>query len=239
MEWLRTLFNAENLGKTIGVGASLGGLALGLSATKKAAKANKKDAKRQRAATEKAAAISQSQFDSTRQDFAPWREAGTNALNTLTRLNTPGGMSADEISQQVRSTPGYAFREAEGQKALERAFAARKSSATGSGANLKAISRWNSDYATNAYRDWENSLKTLAGYGREGSAQLASYGQNNANQQGQLALAGANAGVGQGAEGYVGAANLWNNALQGVSQAVQPDDAYTAYLKSITKKRVA
>lgn len=65
------------------------------------------------------------------------------SLPTFTRLNVPTSFEAD---------PGYAFRQAEGQKALERGAAARGKVL--SGEQFKALSGFNSGLASQEYGNW-------------------------------------------------------------------------------------
>jgi hypothetical protein len=87
--------------------------------------------------------------------------------------------------------PGYEFRQAEGNKALERSAAAR--GGLYSGAALKALDRYNQDYASNEFnnafnRDAANKARTFsflsgtAGQGLQAAGALVGAGQNAANQ---------------------------------------------------------
>jgi len=62
--------------------------------------------------------------------------------------------SAISRASNFETSPGYAFRQAEGQKGVENSAAAR--GGLYSGAALKAIDRFNQDYASNEYGNWVN-----------------------------------------------------------------------------------
>ena len=98
-------------------GAVVVSSAIGSSAAKGAAKT-------QSAAADRAAELQNEQFQQTRQDYAPYREAGYNALAELQRTagNVPGAFKFGAGDYQA--DPGYAFRLSEGQKALDRQAAA-------------------------------------------------------------------------------------------------------------------
>jgi len=143
-----------------------------------------------------------------REDTAPWREAGTNALNKLvSKVNMGPG--------KFEESPGYQFRMDEGQKALERSAAARGN--LFSGATGKALTRYGQDYATGEYQNflanYYNSLtpyQSLAGVGQTTASQNALTGNQVAGQIGQNMMASGNAqaaGMINQANAYTGASN--------------------------------
>lgn len=125
----------------------------------------------------------------------PWLQAGQTALNALVPLATrykPFNM------RQFEADPGYAFRMAEGMKALERSAAARGGLL--SGGTLKATQRFGQDLASqeyqNAFNRYQternaqlNPLQSLAGVGQTTAQQLGTAGQTYAGTANQLALA--------------------------------------------------
>jgi hypothetical protein len=88
---------------------SLGSSLLGSSSAKKAANA-------QVAGAKYAADLGDKQFQITREDFAPWREAGGAAVTRLADMTQPG--------YDHTTSPGYQFRFSEGQRAIESSAAA-------------------------------------------------------------------------------------------------------------------
>lgn len=126
----------------------------------------------------------------------PWLKAGEQALNKLIPMADYQKFGMDQFTQD----PGYAFRLAEGQKALDRQAAARGGLISGSA--LKAAQRYGQEMGsqeyTNAFNRYQteraaalNPLQSLAGVGQTTAAQLGQTGQNYANQANQLAMTNA------------------------------------------------
>ena len=182
--------------------AAIGGSALlGASSSSKAAKA-------QASAANRAAELQQQQYDQTREDLAPYREAGYNALNKLIPLSDYTKFGMD----QFQADPGYAFRLSEGQKALDRQAAARGGLI--SGGALKAAQRYGQEMGSqeyqNAFNRYQtersaqlNPLQSLAGVGQTATNQVNAAGQNYATNAGNALGAAAQAN----ASGYMGMAN--------------------------------
>jgi hypothetical protein len=108
--------------------------------------------------------------------------------------------------------PGYQFRLGEGSKAIERSAASRGMQL--SGATLKALQRYNQDFASNEYSNaWNrdsaekqrtyNTLAGVAGIGQQATNAVATAGANMSNQVGQNLIGAGNAQ----AAGQVGSAN--------------------------------
>lgn len=178
-------------------------------------KAASKGAEAQAGATREAAQLSNEQFYQTREDQMPWLKAGERALGKLEGAvdYTPFGMD------QFKADPGYAFRLAEGQKALERTAAARGGLISGNA--LRAATRYGQDMGSQEYMNAFNRyqqeraarlqpLQSLAGVGQTTAANLGAAGAANANAVGNYLTSGAAAQ----AAGYMGQANAIN---QGVS----------------------
>lgn len=119
----------------------------------------------------------------------PWRQTGINALN---KLNTGDILGND---------PGYAFRLAEGQRALERQAAARGGLI--SGGALKAATKYGQDMGSQEYQNAFNRYATLAGYGQNASNTLT----NAAGNLGSNVGAGITSAAAANAAGNVGTAN--------------------------------
>lgn len=130
-------------------------------------------------------------FNQQRADTAPWRAAGQTALGQLSTGTTAGGeFNKDFTMADFQQDPGYQFRMAEGQKAIERSAAARGNVLGGS--TLKALTSYSqgvaSDEFQNAYNRFNsdrsnrfNRLASLAGVGQTANQQLGQAGQNYAN----------------------------------------------------------
>jgi len=168
----------------------------------------------QAAAADRAAALQQQQFERQVELQAPFREVGLRALNKLEGASeyTPFSMG------QFEQDPGYAFRLAEGQKALDRQAARRGGLISGSA--LKAAQRYGQDMGSqeyqNAFNRYQiernarlNPLQTLAGVGQTSANLLGAAGQNYATGAGEAIGAGAQAR----ASGYMGQANTLAGGL--------------------------
>jgi hypothetical protein len=198
--------------------AIVGGAYLGSQASKKAGET-------QAGAAREASALSNEQYQQTREDQAPYREAGYRALGTLERTagNVPGAFKFGAGDYQA--DPGYAFRLSEGQKALDRTAAARGGLISGSA--LKAATRFGQDMGSQEYQNAYN--RALTGYNTgvasenqlyNRQAGLAGIGQTATNLVGQAGAANAatmgnylTGGAAASAAGQVGQANAFNQGL--------------------------
>ena len=201
------------------IGSSLFGASTSASAAKSAAQTSADAANR-------AADIQYKMFQEQQAAQEPWRQAGINALNKLAPLMDYQKFGMDQFQQD----PGYAFRLAEGQKALDRQAAARGGLI--SGAALKAASRYGQEMGSqeyqNAFNRYQaeraaqlNPLQSLAGLGQTSANALTNaagnYGSNvgniymqNAANQGNAALARGSAyqNAFGGIANYLGRSNL-------------------------------
>jgi hypothetical protein len=162
--------------------------------------AAKKAGESQAGAARDAAALSNEQYYQTREDQAPFREAGYRALGTLERTagNVPGAFKFGAGDYQA--DPGYAFRLSEGQKALDRTAAARGGLI--SGGALKAATRFGQDMGSQEYQN--AYTRALTGYNTGVASENQLY-----NRQAGLA------GIGQTATNLVGQAGAANAANVG------------------------
>lgn len=212
-------------GKLLSIAAPIAGAFIGAKATKRAADAGSQ-------ASADAARLLEKQFETSRADYAPWREAGEGALNWLKQLSTPGALKRNKATEYVTQTPGYQFASDE----LDRAIMARQAAGGRrfGTRGTKELVRWKNDYLLQpSYNNWQNTLMTLAGYGRQGTQDMARLGMGTAADVGRLGMAGAEAQAG----GYAGQSALWNNALQQIAGVINPnplESAYEKYLKSLT-----
>ena len=187
---------------------AIGGSALlGASAAKSAAST-------QADAANRAADLQNQQFQQTREDLAPYRAAGVNALGKLEGMADYTMFGPEQFSKD----PGYGFRLSEGQKALDRQAAARGGLISGSA--LKAAQRYGQDMGSqeymNAFNRYQternaqlNPLQSLAGVGQTTANQLGQFGATNAANMGNLMTGGAAAQ----AAGQVGMANAVTGGL--------------------------
>lgn len=185
----------------------------------------------QLAATEAGIAEQRRQFDLSREDFQPYREAGVQALGSL-----QGDIGRMPTAAEVMASPGYQFGMQQGQTGLDRRIAAMGGRV--SGAALKAASRFNTDYATTGYnaeyqrrQDRLNRLAAIAGIGQtatSGSAQAGASAANNISSalqsQGDASAA---ARVAQG--------NIWGNAFNRMASTgfgSQPQQTDLSFFRS-------
>jgi len=178
-------------------------------------------------------ALQREQFNKQIELQQPWRQAGTNALAQM-----QGGAFAQPEAfkfgaNDYQADPGYAFRVAEGQKALDRQAAARGGLI--SGRALKEMQRYGQEMGSqefsNAYNraltgynanvarsdTGYNRLASLAGVGQTATGQLGAAGQNMAsgisNALGSYGTSAGNIAMGQG--------DVQSNALIAAERARQ------------------
>lgn len=135
---------------------------------------------------------------------------------------TFGSLEKDFTLADFQQDPGYEFRLAEGQKAIERSAAAR--GGLFSGRQLKDITRYGQDFASDeygrAFNRFEaeragryNRFANLAGLGQTTATQLGGLGADYARQNADITIGGATSAAASRASG--------NNALaQGISNGV-------------------
>ena len=199
--------------------------AVSLFSANKQAGAAKDAAAATAAATDQATQLQREMYQQTREDQAPYRTAGYNALAEMQRTagNVPGAFKFGAGDYQA--DPGYAFRLSEGQKALERQAAARGGLI--SGGALKAATRFGQEMGSQEYGNAYNRALTsygtdvarenqlynrqaaLAGIGQTATNLVGTAGQNYATNEGNL-MTGAGAAQ---AAGQVGMANAVTGGL--------------------------
>ena len=179
-------------------------------------KASSKAANTQAAASDRAAELQQQQFERQVELQAPFREAGVRALPELEAASRYKTFGMDQFT----ADPGYGFRLAEGQKALDRQAAARGGLI--SGAALRGAQRYGQEMGsqeyTNAFNRYQterqarlNPLQSLAGMAQTSVGQLGQAGQAMASGVGEAGMQAANAR----ASGYIGGANALSQGLTG------------------------
>ena len=204
----------------VGAAASLGSGLMASNASKKASRA-------QVQASQDANAAQERMFAEQNRLQEPFRQGGLTAQNEIMQLLGIGGDKAAAGygslgksfgADQFQQDPGYAFRQAEGMKALERSAAARGNLLSGS--TMKGIQRFGQDLASqeyqNAFNRFQversarlNPLQSLMGSGQSATnVMTGAAGQMGQNEASNLY----NAGQAR-ASGYVGSANALTNAL--------------------------
>lgn len=180
----------------------------------------------QESAAEKAQRLQKEMYEQQRADMAPWLKAGQRSLADLMQQTQSGSFNTSVDPAQLASDPGYQFRMAEGQKALERSASAR--GMLNSGGALKSLARYSQGFASDEYQNaWNrnnaentgrfNRLASLAGVGQTAAQTMGAMGGQYANNMGNLYGAVGNAQ----AAGAMGAANAFNGGMQSLGNLGQ------------------
>ena len=200
--------------------AMVGAAAVGAAGSAYASKQSGKAAQTQAASADRASQIQQENFEQTRQDLAPYKQAGDSSLSQLMGQMTPDGyFNQTYTGQDIYSDPSYQFRLQQGQDAIQSGAAAQGGLL--SGATLKALQNYGQESASqeygNAYNRFNadqtnryNRLSNLVGIGQNAAAQVGNAGAQTAQAVANNTMAGANSI----AAGQIGSANAWTNGAQ-------------------------
>lgn len=196
-------------------GAAIAGGALASRGASKASRAQAQAAEQQQA-------LEREMFERQQALQEPFRQLGLQNLNRLAGLYGEGGAYARAPGmEEIQMDPGYAFRLAEGQKALERKLAA--GGRMFSGGALKAGTQYGQELASQEFANaYERAMaqrarvsNALLGMGQFGPSAVSSIGgaaQRYAQGAGQAI---GDVGAAR-ASGYLGQANALREALGGV-----------------------
>ncbi|MEG0346729.1 MAG: DNA transfer protein p32 [Acinetobacter sp.] len=197
--------------------AMVGAAAVGAAGSAYASKQSSKAAKAQANSADAASAVQQANFEQTREDLMPYKQAGDTALGQLMGQMTPDGyFNQTYTGQDIYSDPSYQFRLQQGQDAIQSNAAAQGGLL--SGATLKALQNYGQESASqeysNAYNRFNadqtnryNRLSNLVGIGQNAAAQVGNAGAQTAQAVANNTMQGANAL----AAGQVASANNWSN----------------------------
>ena len=197
--------------------AVIGAAAVGAAGSAYAGKQSSKAAKTQAASADRASQIQQENFEQTRKDLMPYKQAGDTSLSQLMGQMTPNGyFNQTYTGQDIYSDPSYQFRLQQGQDAIQSSAAAKGGLLTG--ATLKALQNYGQESASqeysNAYNRFNadqtnryNRLSHLVGIGQNAAAQVGNAGAQTSQAVANNTMAGANAL----AAGQVASANNWAN----------------------------
>lgn len=235
----------------ISAAGAIGGSAIAAHGAGKQADAAMSAAQLQHQDAQDALNFQKQQYADQQKNIAPWLQAGQGAITDLSQMVQNGGFpdwtqtfqAPTDVTEQ--NDPGYQFRLAEGQKALERSAAARGNLLTGGTA--KAEQRYGQDYASNEYQNvYNRSLQqyqlgynqfeqnqankfnryaALAGVGQTAAGQLSQAGQSASNNVSNILL-GSGAQIGSDiqnaaaarASGYNAYANAFGGVTNNLSQ---------------------
>lgn len=207
------------------VGSAVVTAGVGAVSASKAAKAQKK-------AAQQAQQTAKDTFDKQAALQEPFRQGGLTAQSRIMDLlglkdpNAPAAAPSADFGKYARdfgnadfqADPGYAFRQSEGMKALDRSAAARGNLLSGS--TLKGIQRFGQDLASqeysNAFNRYQvnrsnqlNPLQSLLGSGQSATNVVT----GAAGQEGQnIATGQMNAGQAR-ASGYIGVGNAISQGI--------------------------
>ena len=204
--------------------AIIGSAAIGAAASSRGAS---KAARAQQQAADQAAQVQRETFERQVELQEPFRQAGITSQNEMLRLLGLGGDAASAgygslgrpfSAADMQTDPGYAFRLAEGEKALERMQAAR-GQYLGGGA-IRAGARYGQEMGSQEYMNAFNRaqallgnrlgvLGSLYGAGQAATQQVAGQAGQMGTNVGNLLMQGGQAR----ASGYLGQANALSNAL--------------------------
>ena len=197
--------------------AMVGAAVVGAAGSAYAGKQSSKAAKTQAASADRASEIQQENFEQTRKDLAPYKQAGDTSLNQLMgQMGTNGYFNQNFTGQDTYSDPSYQFRLQQGQNAIQSSAAAQGGLL--SGATLKALQNYGQESASqeygNAYNRFNadqtnryNRLSNLVGVGQNAAAQVGNAGAQTSQAIANNTMQGANAL----AAGQVANANNWSN----------------------------
>lgn len=188
----------------------------------KAAKAQTKAADQSTALQQQQMAEARRQYDLSRADLAPYREAGYTALGQLASGTAAGGdFNRPYTMSDLTMDPGYQFRLSEGQRGVESGAAAR--GGVLSGATLKALDQYNQGFASNEVNNAYNRYTSdLSGrYNRlAGVAGTGQQAVNSTNQAGQSLVSNNQSGVNNISNNIQDAANANSSQYAGIGKAV-------------------
>ena len=160
-----------------------------------------KAARRSESVFLKGANAEERQFQQTREDLSPYREAGKNALKQYNK--TIGGDYSG-----FTSAPDYQFGLEQGEKALGRAQAARGNYFSPRAMN--ELSRYGQGYGSQRLTNYLSRLQGLSSMGQTASAQTGQFGAQSVAAQNQLR----NSAAGVRGEADIGRANLVSDTLE-------------------------
>lgn len=188
------------------IGGSLIGGATSMFGASKAAKAQKQ-------AAQQAGDIQRQQFEQTREDLAPYRDVGTNALSRYQNLLGMNGQDAYQSSlNDYQQSPFLAQLVKDTQRGVDASSAAR--GGLYSGATAQAIGDRTGQLYLGDFNNYLSRVGGLVDTGASAATQTGQFGANAASGQANAATMAGNAKAG----GYINMANGVNNALsQGAS----------------------
>ncbi len=159
-------------------------------------------------AADKALALQTRQYEEGVKRQQPWIDAGRTALDAyMGELGLSQGAKDGTFKSGFKETPGYQFQVQQGEQGVLNNLSAL--GMRGSGAGMKALTRFRQGLADQTYNNYLDRLSGASVGGQTAVGNQNVLGQNYANNAGQTIQDSAAAR----ASGYVGGANAWSNAL--------------------------
>lgn len=160
----------------------------------------KKAAQTSAKASDRATQMTWDMFSQSRNDLAPYRQTGVDALGQMARLYGMPQYGAD--GKQVaaagpadysafQDSPDYQFSFDEGNRAVNAGLAARGLS--NSGRAMKELTRYGQGMASQQLGNYVNRLAAMAGVGQTATTQTGNLGANAATNAGQTTQAAGDA----------------------------------------------
>lgn len=210
------------------IGSAVVGVGSSIYAGKKQEEAAEKSAASQEAIADESIALQRELADQQREDFAPWRDVGEQALQKIWSGVQSGEFEVGKID--VTQDPGYQFRMDQGVEALDKSAASRGRLL--SGAQQKGVADYAQNVASqeyaNAYAREANEkarkYNILSGLSTGGQSSAAGQAQASSNLATQSTNTLANLGAAQSQAAYqAGAARAgaYQNAATSINQAGQ------------------
>lgn len=194
------------------LGAAAIGGAASLAAGGMQANAAQKASDTQAAAVDKSLALQERIYNENVDRQKPFLESGLAANKAyMNELGLGDEAKAGTFQSAFRETPGYQFQVQQGEQGVMNNLAAL--GMRGSGAGMKALTRFRQGLADQTYGNYLSRIGSAAGMGQAASSEANNMGQTYANNAGTLLGDSAAART----SGYVGGANAWSNALGSLS----------------------
>lgn len=173
----------------------------------------------QKDSAEKALQFQKEMAAQQQKNMQPWLQGGQQSLAQLLQQQQAGAFDKQVDPSQIANDPGYQFRMAQGQQALERSASAR--GMLNSGGAMKSLARYSQGVASDEYQNaWNrnqadntgrfNRLSSLAGVGQTAAQNLGAMGAQNSAQMSNILGAIGNAN----AAGAMGTANAVSGGFQ-------------------------
>lgn len=187
--------------------------------------ANREANKIQQEGARNALAQQREMYDISRADLQPWREAGTKYLSQLSSEMDSGLYNQDTPEFQgeafnYQEDPGYKFRQAEGEKLLQRQAALRGNMYGGK--NLRDLSRFNQGLASAEINNAYNRYADTRNFNYSNFADSFSRKRTTLNDRftrlSSLVTGGQNAAAGQASQAMQFGENA-SNSIQGMANA--------------------